>query len=438
MNSSEVGYSLRQAREARALTLEQVSEALHIKPRYLQALEEGRWEALPSPAQGRGFLRLYAAFLGLDPQPLLQGMAQDGPAEEGAAGEDEVAPSPATAPSAEPSVVPPQAEAATAEEEDPAAAIFVELGRLLREQRERLGLSLEEVERHTHVRVPRLRAMEEGRFDDLPSPVQARGMLLHYARFLQLDPDPLLLRFADALQSRYQARQATQPRPRSPFRFRRWPRITLRLPERALAAALVAFTAVFLLWGGWQVFRTGRAQTQPPTPPSVLEVLFPTASPTPTLAPLTPTATPGAALPLAQEPQGTGTPEAPPQPGGQTPIQVYVVVRQRAYLRVTVDDEERLAQRVLPGSTYFFGGNARVELSTGNGAAIQVYYNQQDLGLLGRFGEAVTRIFTLNGVLTPTPLPSPTPTATRPATPTPTPTATPTVTATPTSPPASP
>ena len=40
---THIGQALRQARQARSLTLEQVSEALHIKPRYLQALEEGRW-----------------------------------------------------------------------------------------------------------------------------------------------------------------------------------------------------------------------------------------------------------------------------------------------------------------------------------------------------------------------------------------------------------
>ncbi|HID84885.1 MAG TPA: helix-turn-helix domain-containing protein [Anaerolineales bacterium] len=63
---TEIGQALRRARQARSLSLEQVSDALHIKPHYLRALEEGQWEDLPSPAQGRGFLRLYAAFLGVD------------------------------------------------------------------------------------------------------------------------------------------------------------------------------------------------------------------------------------------------------------------------------------------------------------------------------------------------------------------------------------
>ncbi|HHH81557.1 MAG TPA: helix-turn-helix domain-containing protein, partial [Chloroflexi bacterium] len=52
-----------------------------------------------------------------------------------------------------------------------------ELGRRLRERRETLGLTLEEVERTTRIRVPRLEALERGDFEAMPSEVQARGFL---------------------------------------------------------------------------------------------------------------------------------------------------------------------------------------------------------------------------------------------------------------------
>ncbi len=421
---NRIGQALRRAREARSLTWEQVSEALHIKPRYLQALEEGRWEDLPSPAQGRGFLRLYAAFLGVDLSefglPDKQApKAPKAPAQEAEAAVTAWQPTETT-----PAEVPkPQLVSTAAPDADPAQAIFAELGETLRQQRERLGISLAEAERRTHVRRHLLEAMEEGRFDDLPSPVQARGMLQHYARFLQLDVDRLLLRFADAIQARYRARQPKRAlRPSNPLGPR------LRLPERTLGLTLAALAVLFVLWGAWQVLRVRANAAPAPTPPSVLEVLFPTASSTPTLPPFTATPTPGL---LAGPGQVTGTPE-PQQAANASnaPVQVYVVVRQRAYLRAVVDGEVRLAERVLPGSTYFFGGDARVELTTGNGAAIQVYFNQQDLGLMGRFGQAVTRVYTLNGVQTPTPSPSPTPTATPPETATPSPTVTPTPTPT--------
>jgi len=60
-----VGELLRSAREARGITLEEVTRTTKISRNYLTAIEEGRFEKLPNPAYIKGFLRLYAHFLGL-------------------------------------------------------------------------------------------------------------------------------------------------------------------------------------------------------------------------------------------------------------------------------------------------------------------------------------------------------------------------------------
>jgi cytoskeleton protein RodZ len=62
----EIGGSLREARLKRELTPADVQKAIRIRDRYLQALEEERWEALPGDAYVKGFLRTYADYLGLD------------------------------------------------------------------------------------------------------------------------------------------------------------------------------------------------------------------------------------------------------------------------------------------------------------------------------------------------------------------------------------
>ena len=69
-----------------------------------------------------------------------------------------------------------------------------EIGRTLLEAREKLGLTLEEVERATRIRTHHLEALEKGMIDALPSPVQARGFLNNYAEFLGLDANPILLK----------------------------------------------------------------------------------------------------------------------------------------------------------------------------------------------------------------------------------------------------
>ncbi len=60
-----VGSALRESREARGIPLEEASRVTRIGKNYLTALEEGSFDILPNPAYVKGFLRAYAAFLGL-------------------------------------------------------------------------------------------------------------------------------------------------------------------------------------------------------------------------------------------------------------------------------------------------------------------------------------------------------------------------------------
>jgi cytoskeletal protein RodZ len=62
----EIGATLREARERRQLTWEQVEADTKIRAKYLRALEEEEFNSLPSGTYVRGFLRAYASYLGLD------------------------------------------------------------------------------------------------------------------------------------------------------------------------------------------------------------------------------------------------------------------------------------------------------------------------------------------------------------------------------------
>jgi cytoskeletal protein RodZ len=62
----DIGASLREARTRRGLSLDDVTAGLRIRERYVTALEEERWELMPGEAYAKGFLRMYAEFLGLD------------------------------------------------------------------------------------------------------------------------------------------------------------------------------------------------------------------------------------------------------------------------------------------------------------------------------------------------------------------------------------
>ena len=64
----EIGNSLREARYRQQLELSDVELATKIRGRYLQALEEENFDALPAQTYVKGFLRTYADYLGLDGQ----------------------------------------------------------------------------------------------------------------------------------------------------------------------------------------------------------------------------------------------------------------------------------------------------------------------------------------------------------------------------------
>ena len=64
----EIGNSLREARYRQGLELSDVELATKIRARYLQALEEESFDALPAQTYVKGFLRTYADYLGLDGQ----------------------------------------------------------------------------------------------------------------------------------------------------------------------------------------------------------------------------------------------------------------------------------------------------------------------------------------------------------------------------------
>lgn len=70
------GSILRRCREFNRISLEEAAEATKIGKNYLRALEEDRPQDLPSPAYLKGFLRTYAAYLGLQVEELLQLAAQ--------------------------------------------------------------------------------------------------------------------------------------------------------------------------------------------------------------------------------------------------------------------------------------------------------------------------------------------------------------------------
>jgi transcriptional regulator with XRE-family HTH domain len=72
-----LGEYLRKERERRNLSVKEVEKATRIKDRFIRAIEEERFESLPSPFYAKKFVGLYAKFLGLNPNDILNRFGQD-------------------------------------------------------------------------------------------------------------------------------------------------------------------------------------------------------------------------------------------------------------------------------------------------------------------------------------------------------------------------
>ena len=66
LDSETVAEQLRSARQEKKIKLHEVSEKLNINIKYLEALEKGNFEKLPTGVYGKNFLREYSIFLGLN------------------------------------------------------------------------------------------------------------------------------------------------------------------------------------------------------------------------------------------------------------------------------------------------------------------------------------------------------------------------------------
>lgn len=67
-----LGQKLKAARLARKMTASEAAKGTRIKVQHIEAMEGDDFSAIPAPAYAKGFIKLYAELLGLDPAPLIE------------------------------------------------------------------------------------------------------------------------------------------------------------------------------------------------------------------------------------------------------------------------------------------------------------------------------------------------------------------------------
>ncbi len=321
-----------------------------------------------------------------------------------------------------------------------------ELGTILRETRQARGVTLQDVAQVTRIRTRYLEALEDGRYDVLPTPVHVRGFLRNYALYLNLDPDPLIARYNASRRMVKDIPLAKQVRPdrdKAPLPppetlseeldaepvFFRPASISLRAPAWFSSDVLIGLfvlivLAALVIWAGSRFIVPAITEARATDSPAAEGTELPegTRAPDSTPGVVGFTATPTAGI-------VNGEPTSPPI---FSSIQLEITVLDRGWLQVTVDGEVVQEGMVETGDLYAWEGAQQVYLLAGNAAGIDVTLNGQKLAPLGGRGQVVEKIWGLSGEVAPTPSLTPTASTTPPATETPAPLPGPAETDTPT------
>jgi transcriptional regulator with XRE-family HTH domain len=351
-----LGSLLRQKRESLGLTLERVEGSTRIHVKHLQAIESDDLSSIPSVTQARGFIRNYAAFLGMSPEEIA---AQIG----------------GTRPRSSPPPAPSGMPAASNESESSKGRSAPPPGAT----RPRAPITTPVVSRPAG-----------GGIGTRPIPAASR--VRNWFRLdILLGAGVTLVVGALLVWGGYHVV------------------LSLKAPSTPVATeSIVPVDSPSAASDGPSAGLTPAGTGIDAAPSGTGTQLPSTEGQTPQASESGSAVTPGIVS------LDTPIPTAFPTPlgGVYTDVRLHLVILQRAYLQVDVDGKTMFAGRVQPDETYDYVGQRTVTISTGNGAGIRVIFNGIDEGPMGRFGAVVSHTYTPTGVLTPIPTVTQTPTIT--------------------------
>jgi cytoskeletal protein RodZ len=162
--------------------------------------------------------------------------------------------------------------------------LFKQIGTALRDRRQVMDLNLSDIEHFTNLKRMVLVAIEDGRFNDLPSTVQGRGMLNNYAKFLAMDDSAVMDLYARALQLQREERMPSRKAPEPAVSVKvNLPEGLRRIlnPDLIIGGALILALFGFIFWGASQMLSSsGGKPTEAPSISQMLQ-LTPSVSPAP-------------------------------------------------------------------------------------------------------------------------------------------------------------
>ena len=231
----------------------------------------------------------------------------------------------------------------------------LDVASVLRDARERRGVTVAEAAEKTRIHKQFLEALEsDGGIDRFPAPLYARFFLREYARYLGLEEEPLVQAFSTRHGNGQLIQLVAPPAPRPPRRWPAW--LLLGLCASGLAAIAV------LHFISPRPVRTGA------------QVGVVSSNPTPN-----------------QEPSDRPPQQKPPPING---IQGSLSISSRCWVQATIDGKLSFAETLETGQSRTLRADKSLELKLGNAGGARLRINGKQIQTGGP-GEVVTLSFVL-------------------------------------------
>jgi cytoskeletal protein RodZ len=264
-------------------------------------------------------------------------------------------------------------------------------GARLKKERERQGITLEDVASSTKIGTRMLRALEEEHFDQLPGGIFNKGFVRAYARHLKLDEDEAIADYLAASGLR-PPQAAVEPEPQEPPADEQETVDPTPLPWGMLAAALLIVALGLAVWGfysrekssgGAPMSSSGKPASAPAASAAIPSVSSVSAS---TTIPAPQAASPDAASDSAA---------SSPAPGA---FVVLVRAREDSWVLITADGKEVMTDTLTASSEKSVEARNNVVVKAGNVGALDFWFNGKKLPPQGDYDEVKILNFDGNGL----------------------------------------
>ncbi len=229
------------------------------------------------------------------------------------------------------------------------------IGETLRKRREELGIDLKQVANTLRIQYEYLKSLENNALEKLPPQVYTRGYIREYARFLNVDPEPLLNEYAEGGVKE----EEVEPVPPEPVK--RKPALPRFAVFGLVIIALVSVAAVSFLRN--RAPSRGPARESGQTAPAEI-------SPVPLVAA-----------------QKSKTPVL--HPNARSRYVLNVVCSDASWLRVQTGEGRSEEALMKPGETREWTSQKGFDIKLGNAGGVKLVLNGRDLGTLGEKGRVV-------------------------------------------------